>query len=353
MKEFISRTHLQNYTSLFGVQPADRTHSHLEKIMKITEDIKFLKDISAKRGSDRIHWECCRLMTLEIYQEGECVINFGEVGDSFYIIIEGNASILVPSKMIKRKDTTRENITKSIQRQSTFRINHEDEAENKEIFEEIRSFKRGGTILDFDFLEKIGEIEEVKEIKVLTRGDSFGEVALLSNKPRSATVRCNTLSCFAVLSRKDYKKILSSDAELSVKEKTEYLKHLPIFKHESPGMLRNLSYFITESTFKKNQIVYTEGSSPESIFFIKSGDFKFTVKQQLSTSKNYTSSTLLKLSMLKKNTKTIDLQVVIKGKNQIFGHEEIAEDRLLRVHTCVCESVFGILYVIEINVNDI
>lgn len=51
-------------------------------------------------------------------------------------------------------------------------------------------------------------IEENK-IKTLKVGDSFGELALLDNRPRSATIICDEDSYFAVLEKQLFDKILS------------------------------------------------------------------------------------------------------------------------------------------------
>lgn len=49
--------------------------------------------------------------------------------------------------------------------------------------------------------------ESFKEIGILPPNSSFGELALLSNKPRSVTIRAKTDSHFAVLEKEDYKRV--------------------------------------------------------------------------------------------------------------------------------------------------
>lgn len=45
------------------------------------------------------------------------------------------------------------------------------------------------------------------EAVILTEGHSFGELALIDNKPRRATIKCLEDSIFAKFSKTQYKKI--------------------------------------------------------------------------------------------------------------------------------------------------
>lgn len=47
------------------------------------------------------------------------------------------------------------------------------------------------------------------EIKVLNAGSSFGELALMENKPRAATIRCKEDCIFSVLDKRNFEIILS------------------------------------------------------------------------------------------------------------------------------------------------
>lgn len=54
-----------------------------------------------------------------------------------------------------------------------------------------------------------GPTQTLREVKRLKTGDSFGEMALMKNIPRSATVICKEECQFAVLNKVHYKQILS------------------------------------------------------------------------------------------------------------------------------------------------
>lgn len=49
----------------------------------------------------------------------------------------------------------------------------------------------------------------MKEIKILNAGLSFGELALIENKPRAATIICKEDCGFAVLDKRNFDVILS------------------------------------------------------------------------------------------------------------------------------------------------
>jgi len=48
------------------------------------------------------------------------------------------------------------------------------------------------------------------EIRVLHAGSAFGELALMDNKPRSATIKCKEMCQFAVLEKAEFKALLSN-----------------------------------------------------------------------------------------------------------------------------------------------
>jgi CRP-like cAMP-binding protein len=54
----------------------------------------------------------------------------------------------------------------------------------------------------------IKEVPEFLKVGMIFAGHSFGELALINNKPRAATIHCEEGCHFAVMSKKDYKECL-------------------------------------------------------------------------------------------------------------------------------------------------
>lgn len=62
------------------------------------------------------------------------------------------------------------------------------------------------------------------EISQLQTGQSFGELALIEQKPRMASIRCLQDTFFAVLSKKDFNKVLGVIEKKKYNEKVTFLR---------------------------------------------------------------------------------------------------------------------------------
>ncbi len=96
-------------------------------------------------------------MYYEFMPEGTTVFKAGELGTTFYIILKGSASVVIAEE--------------------------DPNNSNNKVWRDVRT---------------------------LFEGESFGELALISNKPRSATIVTQTDCHFAVLDKKFYRQVLSN-----------------------------------------------------------------------------------------------------------------------------------------------
>ena len=92
-------------------------------------------------------------------------------------------------------------------------------------------------------------------------GSSFGELALISSKPRAATIRTKTPCHFAKLDKDSYQKVLMNIQEKMLNEKIDFFKALPVFESWTRVSLGKMTYFFFEKDFQRNHFVYKEGDS--------------------------------------------------------------------------------------------
>ena len=133
--------------------------------MECTKNVKFFQDLVVENGMDT-HENCCKYMGAEFFQTGSTVFELGTAGSKFYIILKGSVGIFV-------------NIPKTI--------------------EEIN--EKGETTQHVEYF--------LTDVRTLQMGASFGELALIDNRPRAATVICKSNCYFAVLEKDHFNIILS------------------------------------------------------------------------------------------------------------------------------------------------
>ena len=63
-------------------------------------------------------------------------------------------------------------------------------------------------IENLDFLDQYEKTEWFLDVAKLVSGDSFGELALIHDAPRAASIQTITECFFATLSKKDFQKVL-------------------------------------------------------------------------------------------------------------------------------------------------
>lgn len=112
------------------------------------------------------------------------------------------------------------------------------------------------------------------ELAILDNGHSFGEVALIEQKPRLATIRCLQDSHFAVLSKKDFNKVLGIIERKKYNEKIQFLRSLPYFSQLTRASLGKLIYQFTDIKTLKDQILFREGEPSDFVYLVKEGQFE-------------------------------------------------------------------------------
>ena len=93
---------------------------------------------------------------------------------------------------------------------------------------------------NLDEIDKLEENMWFVDVAKMGAGKSFGELALISDQPRAATIKCLTQCSFATLSKSDYKKFLQRLDERQANQKVEFLMELPFLKNFTQLMMKRL-----------------------------------------------------------------------------------------------------------------
>lgn len=121
-----------------------------------------------------------------------------------------------------------------------------------------------------------GDLLTFKEVKIFEKGSSFGELALMSNKPRSGTIQCWEDSKFAVLNKANYNKIFMKLDKKKLNDKITFLKCVPFFSKWTNMALSKFWYDFYDTSFIRNKTVFKEGQKADFVYIVKQGEFELT-----------------------------------------------------------------------------
>ena len=105
---------------------------------------------------------------------------------------------------------------------------------------------------------------------VMTRGQLFGELALLYNTPRTATVRAGSAASVWVLTRSVYQGILTGEAMDRTQTTIEQLRvQIPFFSHAPAKQLSQLAYALDHVTIAPGApLAPTEDALAEGVVYL-------------------------------------------------------------------------------------
>eukprot|EP00927_Polykrikos_kofoidii_P060405 TRINITY_DN5539_c0_g2_i1.p1 TRINITY_DN5539_c0_g2~~TRINITY_DN5539_c0_g2_i1.p1 ORF type:complete len:647 (-),score=70.47 TRINITY_DN5539_c0_g2_i1:186-2126(-) len=122
-------------------------------------------------------------------------------------------------------------------------------------------------------------------VQVATKGagDMFGELALMQDQPRSATVRASLDSEFLVISRTDFDNVLKAEMNRKKAEKLQFLKeHIPGMRYvPKPRHGRaDASYFWRKASYPRGHQFLKQGTCAEDIVCVVSRGSCEVIRQE-------------------------------------------------------------------------
>lgn len=179
--------------------------------------------------------------------------------------------------------------------------------------------------------------KEYTQLGLLGPGDSFGELALINNKPRSACILTREECSFGVLERHDYLRILGKLHEYRLSQKVDFLHHLPVFASWTKTSLQKLCYYFKERQYKRKQALFRSGQFADEVFIVKSGEFQLFRGVKVAVPRRFHLSKDLE-------TAVHSMEVTVLGVGEMLGDQEVLHTRCF-AYTCICASLEGEVFV--------
>jgi cGMP-dependent protein kinase 1 len=110
-----------------------------------------------------------------------------------------------------------------------------------------------------------------KRVNVLGPGDSFGELGLLHDSPRSATVQTLEKVSIWGLDRKTFRSAVETVNAQNYKENKNFIDTVPLFSVLTPVQRDSLVGSLSTLMFRPNDIIVKEGDPGDLFYIIKDG----------------------------------------------------------------------------------
>ena len=303
------------FLAVLAKESWERDEKDVDLLYSFVRKIKFFTELEENMSRD-----LCKMFKLEEYDEDEIVVRQGDEGDSFYIILYGSVSIwLEPKEDLESGSegegsmgsgftgesgeysgeeegeedgeggaASRSNSVSSASGESTSESSSsEDEAQameklvarSKEI-ENRRPEAQQQQPEGEDEGEGEGEDdeggsedEEGGRILLCTRGpgDSFGELSLLKNQPRAATVQTDEPTFFVVIDKPDYDRTIKTRHQRKILDKVDFLCRLSIFQKSTISELAEFVCYLSEVDHPRNKIILAQGDDASNVHFVVRG----------------------------------------------------------------------------------
>ena len=278
-----------------NIKQENENLNYIIELLKIDKDLKTEKDIQELKDYLTSHYDYFKkllkqseerflklipLLRYEIFQPNKRIMNFGDEGDKCYILLKGRVGIYKPFPVNK---------SMTLRKYVEYLNKVKNEERNDSKFERLLNYnskidKNYLYLIDFDYkrIQKYSKplnvvLEEERLLAEGRDGISFGEMALIKNEPRNATIialeQCSLIS----IEKHDYNKSIKDVEEQKIiKELSSFRDKYPIFKFWPSGRCFPLISGLISQELMKDEYVYKQNEFPNYIYIIKEGIFEIS-----------------------------------------------------------------------------
>ena len=241
----------------------------------------YFKNIKEKNEIEKLN-KILAILQLEKYNINEKIINYGDDGDKFYLLLKGKVGIYEPFPK-KVELTTKEYILELLKIKNNeylkfLRILKLNNNEIDEIF-----FQDERNFTNFSYIQtkkkRFFYLEDIKKINDFSDGFTFGETSLINNEHRKNTIIAESLCYLVSIDKLDYQKIIKDLEDMELKRSTDIFKNnYQFFYYFSKYRILKILNNMKNYTISKKEYLFKQFNLPfDGVYFIEEGSFEMTV----------------------------------------------------------------------------
>lgn len=272
---------LNEIIELLKIPTQKRTKYDIRQMQNyMLRNIDYFKKLNEESdGSERIP-KIVQVLGYECFQKDEYIINFGEIGNKFFILLSGTVNIYKPSP---------KNMNMTLYDYVKYLVNIRDVEKNLIKFERVQNYNSNidrvklllinynPDKLPYSSRKVPLVVEEQRFVVKLGPGTSFGEMALIKNEPRNADIVANETCILGSVDKIDYRKIIKDMEEQKINLQLKSFKtDFPFFEEWPASRCFRILSALTSEICSKEDFIYKQNTLPTHIYIIRKGEFEIT-----------------------------------------------------------------------------
>ena len=287
----------------FRKAPGIRTNQEIEIFADyLSKHYQYFKNLKNEESQLKVEG-LTKICRLEKIFKGDSIINYGEIGDKFYIVLEGTVEVFKPKyieievlpnefiSLLNKIKETEGNLLKYErikEKNKIFFETYSERSKHKEISsknsntQNSQSSNRNGSKpsstsrseIDKLIYKQVFLMEDEEKMGEYGEGFSFGDIALIQKTTRNATIKAKEYCILLTIEKNEYNKaMLEFQSKKLNKEIEDFIRTYSFFKDFSHEKIINLFNCFSKKTIYKGEYLYQQNKKDECIYIINNGLF--------------------------------------------------------------------------------
>ena len=262
-----------------------------------------------------------KVCKLEKTMKGDSIINYGEIGNKFYIVLEGIVEIYKPIYVeVVLSPTEFINKINDIKKIDGTDLRYNRiKNKNKTFFESLNDKNLDSSLVNYMKYKQVFIMEEEEKLGEFKEGFSFGDIALIKKAARNATIKAKENCILLTIEKDDYNKaLLEFQKKKLSRDIDSFLKTYTFFKYFNHDKIINLFNCLNTKEIYKGEYLYKQNMQDDSIYFINYGTFSIDCLISFSWINdyinyiNYSGKNILQYLLKNKNRKINELLKIVR-----------------------------------------
>lgn len=187
-------------------------------------------------------------------------------------------------KKVPKSETEQDMIHCSLTAHFLFKTIEEEQRQEVIQIMEQKNFPAGSRVIeqgaagDYFYIVSSGSLDCLingTKVTAYKRGGSFGELALLYNAPRAATIIATSDTILWALDRISFRSVIMESNSLKRTMHESFLKGVPLFKSLETSEIHKIADALEPIRFQEGQVVLSQGDPGDNFYLIEEGKAVF------------------------------------------------------------------------------